>query len=242
MNRQRIWDLPIRLFHWSLVASVAFAYVSGKIGGNLIEWHGRAGYLIVGLVIFRIVWGFVGTATARFASFVRGPGAIRAYLRGEWRGIGHNPIGALSVLGLLALVGAQAATGLFTNDDIAFQGPLADLVGKDASDSFHSWHAWLQNGLLALIVLHVGAIAFYLRVKGENLVKPMITGWQDTDAHTPLHTAHAKHGGGLVAFILSLLIAGGATYAVAGGLLPTPEPAPAPTCSHVNHSRLVIAP
>ncbi|MBS0371839.1 MAG: cytochrome b/b6 domain-containing protein [Proteobacteria bacterium] len=227
MNRQRIWDLPIRLFHWSLVASVAFAYVSGKIGGNLIEWHGRAGYLIVGLVIFRIVWGFVGSATARFASFVRGPGAIRAYLRGEWRGIGHNPIGALSVLGLLALVGAQAATGLFTNDDIAFQGPLADLVGKDASDSFHSWHAWLQNGLLALIVLHVGAIAFYLRVKGENLVKPMITGWQEVDAHTPVPSAHAKRGGGLVAFILSLLIAGGATYAVAGGLLPTPEPAPA---------------
>lgn len=227
MNRQRIWDLPIRLFHWSLVASVAFAYVSGKVGGNLIEWHGRAGYLIIGLVIFRIVWGFVGTTTARFASFIRGPGAIRDYLRGEWRGIGHNPIGALSVLGLLALVGAQAATGLFTNDDIAFQGPFADLVGKEASDSFHSWHAWLQNGLLALIVLHVGAIAFYLRVKGENLVKPMITGWRNVDAHTPVHTAHAKRGGGLVAFILSLLIAGGATYAVAGGLLPTPEPAPA---------------
>jgi hypothetical protein len=87
---------------------------------------------------------------------VRGPGAIRAYLRGEWRGIGHNPIGALSVLGLLALVGAQAATGLFTNDDIAFQGPFADWSARTLSDSFHSWHAWLQNGLLALIVLHVG--------------------------------------------------------------------------------------
>jgi len=229
MHRQRVWDLPIRLFHWSLVASVVFAYVSGKVGGNLIDWHGRAGFLIIGLVIFRIVWGFVGTPTARFASFVRGPGAIRAYLRGDWRGIGHNPIGALSVLGLLALVGAQAATGLFTNDDIAYQGPLADIVGKELSDNFHGWHAWLQNGLLALVVLHVGAIAFYLRVKKENLVKPMITGWKQV---TPPHThAYAQpqrthRGGGVPAFIVAVLIAAGATYAAAGGLLPAPPPAP----------------
>ncbi len=230
MNRQRVWDLPIRLFHWSLVASITFAYVSGQIGGNLIDWHGRAGFLIVGLIVFRIVWGLIGSPTARFASFVRGPGAIRAYLRGEWRGIGHNPIGALSVLGLLALVAAQAATGLFTNDDIAYQGPLADLVGKDQSDRFHSLHAWLQNGLLALVVLHVGAIVFYLRVKKENLVKPMITGWKEvTPPATRTYTspAPAPRGGGFPAFIIAVLIAGGATYAAAGGLLPAPPAAPA---------------
>ena len=226
MQRQRVWDLPVRLFHWLLVASIAFAYVSGQLGGNLIDWHARAGFLILGLVVFRIVWGLVGTPTARFATFVRGPAAIAAYLRGEWRGIGHNPLGALSVLGLLALVGAQAATGLFTNDDIAFQGPFADWIGKDLSDRFHSWHAWLQNGLLVLIGLHVAAIVFYIRIKKENLVKPMITGWSNAAPAGPTAPRH-KRGGGLVAFIVSVLIAGAATWAAAGGLLPPPPPAAA---------------
>lgn len=224
MQRQRVWDLPIRLFHWLLVASIAFAYVSGQLGGNLIDWHARAGFFIVGLVVFRLVWGVVGTPTARFATFVRGPAAIAAYLRGEWRGIGHNPLGALSVLGLLALVGAQAATGLFTNDDIAFQGPFADWVGKELSDRFHGWHALLQNGLLALIGVHVAAIVFYARVKKENLVKPMITGWAEAPATT---TPASRRGGGVVAFVVSVLIAGAATWAAAGGLLPPPPPAAA---------------
>lgn len=224
MQRQRVWDLPIRLFHWLLVASIAFAYISGQLGGNLIDWHARAGFLIVGLVVFRLVWGVVGTPTARFATFVRGPAAIAAYLRGEWRGIGHNPLGALSVLGLLALVGAQAATGLFTNDDIAFQGPFADWVGKELSDRFHGWHALLQNGLLALIGVHVAAIVFYARVKKENLVKPMITGWAEAPATT---TPASRRGGGVVAFVVSALIAGAATWAAAGGLLPPPPPAAA---------------
>lgn len=226
MQRQRVWDLPIRLFHWLLVASIAFAYVSGQLGGNLIDWHARAGFLILGLVVFRIVWGLVGTPTARFTTFVRGPAAIAAYLRGEWRGIGHNPLGALSVLGLLALVGAQAATGLFTNDDIAFQGPFADWIGKDLSDRFHSWHAWLQNGLLALVVVHVAAIVFYARVRKENLVKPMITGWTEATPSSPAASGQ-RRGGGLVAFIVSVLIAGAATWAAAGGLLPPPPPAAA---------------
>lgn len=224
MQRQRVWDLPIRLFHWLLVASIAFAYISGQLGGNLIDWHARAGFFIVGLVVFRLVWGVVGTPTARFATFVRGPAAIAAYLRGEWRGIGHNPLGALSVLGLLALVGAQAATGLFTNDDIAFQGPFADWVGKELSDRFHGWHALLQNGLQALIGVHVAAIVFYARVKKENLVKPMITGWTEAPATT---TPASRRGGGVVAFVVSALIAGAATWAAAGGLLPPPPPAAA---------------
>lgn len=229
MNRQRVWDLPIRLFHWLLVASIAFAYVSGTLGGNLIDWHGRIGFVIIGLVVFRIVWGFIGTPTARFATFVRGPAAIRAYLRGEWRGLGHNPIGALSVLGLLALVAVQAATGLFTNDDIAYQGPFADWVGKDVSDRFHSWHALLQNGLLALIGVHVLAIVFYLRVKKENLVKPMITGWKATEPagragqYAPLPAA--RRGGGFVAFLVAVGIASAAGLAAAGALLPPPPPA-----------------
>ena len=114
MHRQRVWDLPIRLFHWSLVASVVFAYVSGKVGGNLIDWHGRAGFLIIGLVIFRIVWGFVGTPTARFASFVRGPGAIGRYLR-NWRSADYAPAIQMGLV-CLALCSLLFITVIRAND------------------------------------------------------------------------------------------------------------------------------
>ncbi|HPR06711.1 MAG TPA: cytochrome b/b6 domain-containing protein, partial [Denitromonas sp.] len=108
-----IWDLPTRLFHWLLVVCVIGAIISTKIGGNAMLWHGRFGLAIVGLLGFRLAWGVVGSHTARFAQFVRGPATIAAYLRGQWQGIGHNPLGALSVLAmLLVLVGAGSKAGL----------------------------------------------------------------------------------------------------------------------------------
>ena len=220
-----VWDLPLRLFHWLLVATVGFAYVSGKVGGNLIEWHARAGFAIIGLVSFRLVWGLVGSPTARFSQFVRGPAAIRAYLRGEWQGVGHNPLGALSVLALLALVGLQAGSGLFSNDDIAYQGPLAEWVGKEASDRFHSWHALLQQGLLVLIGLHLAALLFYLLVKRENLIRPMITGHARSSTHLPL-PAPISLPRRLAGLLLALGVAAGATAAAAGYWLPEPPAAP----------------
>lgn len=224
MNRLHIWDLPTRLFHWLLVLAILTAYVTGQIGGNLIVWHGRAGLFIIGLVVFRVVWGFVGAPTARFAHFVRGPGAIRAYLRGHWQGIGHNPLGALSVVALLTLVGAQAVTGLFTNDDISFQGPLADLVSKEVSDSLLGVHVLLQNVLLGLVVVHLAAIVFYVRFKRENLVKPMVTGWKEVDPGgsqaTAPHSATARHR--LPALVVALTLAVGAVYAADGGLFAGP--------------------
>ncbi|WP_374488045.1 cytochrome b/b6 domain-containing protein [Zoogloea sp.] len=229
LRKHPIWDLPLRLFHWLLVASVGFAYVSGHLGGNLIEWHARAGFAIIGLVSFRLVWGLVGSPTARFSHFVRGPAAIRAYLRGEWRGVGHNPLGALSVLALLALVASQAGSGLFSNDDIAYQGPLAEWVGKEASDRFHSWHALLQQGLLVLIGLHVGAVLFYLLVKRENLIRPMITGHARSSAHQPPGPPLSLPRR-LAGLTLALGVAAGATAAAAGYWLPeAPQPAPAST-------------
>ena len=108
-----VWDWPVRLFHWLLLALVVGSVVSVKIGGGAMVWHGRFGQAILGLVVFRIVWGLIGSRTARFASFVRGPRAIADYLAGRWRGVGHNPLGALSVLAMLAVIGFQAATGLF---------------------------------------------------------------------------------------------------------------------------------
>ena len=112
MNTERIkiWDLPVRIFHWLLFLLIVGAIVSGKVGGGAIEWHGRIGLAIIGLLVFRIVWGFVGSSHARFSSFLPRPSSLRAYLRGAWKGVGHNPLGALSVLALLALFGVQAAT------------------------------------------------------------------------------------------------------------------------------------
>ena len=220
--RIKVWDLPLRLFHWLLVASVATAFVTAKIGGNAMPWHGRAGVLIAGLIGFRIVWGFVGSTNARFASFIKGPDAIKAYLRGAWHGVGHNPLGALSVLALLALVTAQAVSGLFANDDIAFQGYLYPLVGADLSSRITGIHKLFEPLLILLVLAHVGAIGFYAKVKKDNLTIPMITGYKVVS-----EPVAAPQGGGLIAFVIAVAIGAGVAYAASGALLPPPPPAAA---------------
>lgn len=217
-----VWDLPVRLFHWLLVALVAGAFVSAKIGGNAMVWHGRFGLAIVGLVVFRLVWGFVGSTHARFLNFVRGPAAIRDYLQGRWQGAGHNPLGALSVLALLGLVSLQAGTGLFANDDIAFQGYLYPLVGADLSGRLTGLHKALEILMIVLVAAHVGAIGFYARVKGHNLVKPMITGWTTE----PQAQGQDARGGGFVAFVVAAAIGCLGAWAASGALVPPPPPTP----------------
>src|SRR5512133_1723758 len=145
MNRILVWDLPLRLFHWLLVLLVVVSVVSAKIGGNAMQIHLLSGYAILSLVLFRILWGFLGGAHARFASFVRGPAAVIAYLRALPRHqagqhLGHNPAGAWSVIVMLIVLLAQAGTGLFSNDDIATEGPLAKLVSKALSDRITGAH------------------------------------------------------------------------------------------------------
>lgn len=220
-DKAYVWDLPTRLFHWSLVVLVAAAFVTAKIGGSAMAWHGRLGLAILGLLVFRIVWGFAGSTYARFTQFVRGPAAIRAYLKGTWQGQGHNPFGAFSVLALLGVLAAQAATGLFANDDIAFEGYLYPLVGGELSGKITGIHHLLEKALMALVALHVGAIVFYARVRKHNLVKPMLTGWADGK---PCESAR---GGGAVAFIAAALIAAASVWAASGALLPPPPPPPA---------------
>ncbi|MGE5465887.1 MAG: cytochrome b/b6 domain-containing protein [Ignavibacteria bacterium] len=214
-----VWDLPTRAFHWSLATAVALCGATGFAGGGLMELHAKAGIAIVGLIVFRLVWGVAGSTYARFASFVRGPAAIRAALQGQWQGVGHNPLGALSVLALLGLCAFQVATGLFGNDDIAFNGPLYALVSKETSNALTALHhraVWL---LLALVGLHLAAIAFYLRVKKDNLVLPMLTGWK------PEANAESARGGGIMAFVIAAALAVAAAWVAAGGLLPPPVPA-----------------
>lgn len=226
MNGKRIllWDFPTRLFHWLLVAAMIGAVVTGQLGGNLMVWHGRIGLLIVGLLAFRLAWGLVGSTYARFAQFFPSPVRIAAYLRGEWRGEGHNPLAALSVFGLLGLLTVQAASGLFSNDDIAFTGPLFSLVDKALSNRLTGLHHLLSNVLIALVGLHVAAIAYYGRIKKQPLLKPMVTGWKD-DA-----CGESARGGGLVALVIALSMSFALTYGASGSWLPAPPP-PAATAT-----------
>ena len=219
-KRVFIWDLPTRIFHWSLVLCVIGAVVSGQIGGNFMEWHGKLGLAVVGLITFRLVWGLLGSTYARFCQFFPTPGKVLAYLKGQWHGHGHNPLGAFSVFGLLALLAFQVGSGLFANDDIAFNGPLQALVGKDLSDVLTGWHKLASNVLIALVLLHIGAIMFYAHVKKDNLVKPMITGWKD-DAE-----GESARGGGVLALVLALAVAVAAVYGASGAWVPAPPPPP----------------
>ncbi len=218
MNSKRIhlWDLPTRLFHWLLAVAVAAALISAEIGGNLMDWHGRIGLLIVGLLAFRLVWGVLGSTYARFAHFFPSLTRIRSYLSGEWRGEGHNPLGALSVVALRGILLFQVISGVFANDDIAFTGPLFDLVGKDWSDTLSGWHHEIGELVLPLIGLHIAAILFYVHIKKQNLVKPMITGWKEGEGES------AK-GGGWLAFVVALAIALAAVYGASGVWLKQPQ-------------------
>ena len=218
----RIWDLPTRLFHWLLLLLVVASFVTGWVGGNLIEWHARAGIAITGLLAFRLVWGFVGSTYARFAHFVPGPGRLLAYVRGQWRGLGHNPVGALSVLALLSILIFQAVSGLVANDDIAFEGPLYNLVSKATSDSLSGLHRQNFWVIIALVSLHVLAIAFYVLVKKDNLVKPMITGVKEVEDPA----LQSARGGGLVAFIVALALTAGVLYVATGSFIEPPPPPP----------------
>jgi cytochrome b len=175
-TRIRVWDLPTRVFHWVLAALIVASFVTVKVGGNLMVWHERLGYAALTLVAFRVVWGFAGGRYARFASFVRGPGAVLAYLRGAPAAPGHNPMGALSVLALLAAVGFQAASGLFANDDIAFEGPLAAKVSGATSSLLTTMHRINEKVIIALVALHLVAVLYYRFGKGKDLVRPMLTG------------------------------------------------------------------
>jgi len=177
----RVWDLPTRLFHWVLVLLVCFSVVTAHVGGNWLDWHMRSGYCILALLAFRIMWGFAGSHHARFANFVRPPAAVLAYLRQLRDGsapaqAGHNPLGALSVIAMLLALLLQASTGLFSNDSISSEGPLAKRVSQATSDRLSSIHEANQYVIYVLIALHLGAIAYYFFAKRENLVVPMFTG------------------------------------------------------------------
>ena len=212
--RVRVWDLPTRLFHWLLLVGVVTAFISVKLGGNAMVWHGRAGTFVLSLLIFRLLWGFMGSPTARFQSFLKGPRTVWRYIQGQTSGtsgtpgtpgnlgspgqssIGHNPLGALSVVALLGLFFFQTLTGLGASDDIFFDGPLVQDLSSDTVSLLTSLHKSTEPFLLGLVALHVAAIIFYRLVKKTDLVQPMITGVKVLEAHaeepSPLGTSGAE--------------------------------------------------
>jgi len=210
----RVWDWPIRLFHWLVVLLFIVSWVSAKTGGNAMQYHFWSGYTILGLVLFRFLWGWVGSETARFANFIRGPGAVLAYARAwfksGYRGTrGHNPLGGWSVAALLLLLAFQTTTGLFSNDDIANEGPLYHLVSKATSDLVSAWHKGSFNVLLVLVALHIVAIVLYRIKHRENLLKPMLTGDKLVDQNVP----EPKQSSLRLALVLALAVATG-VYAI----------------------------
>ena len=213
----RVWDLPTRLFHWALAALVAFSWWSGE--EELTGWHMWSGYAILALLLFRILWGFIGSSTARFASFVSGPRTMLGYLRDVkgWAGAGHNPVGAVSVLAILAALAVQVATGLLqTDDDGLVEGPLAPLVGYDVAEAAHDLHDSAFDVLLVLIALHVAAILAYRVFLGRELVGPMISGKAELpEGVEPLRPARPW-----AAALSALAAVAVTTWIVAGAPLP----------------------
>jgi cytochrome b len=211
----RVWDLPIRLFHWLLVACIIGSLVSIHLFDSAVELHAYFGYCILTLLLFRVIWGFVGSRHARFASFIPNRQSILNYLQGRSpRFLGHNPIGALSVFTLLLVLCVQVITGLFVDDEIAFQGPLAKYVPSAIVSFLSEIHEGNQVIIYTLITIHVADIWYYKKFKGENLIKPMITGDKEIDPseeanYLPSDLGHGSKDGalqrGLALLLLSLI-------------------------------------
>jgi cytochrome b len=210
-RRIRLWDLPVRIVHWSFVLLIPALWWTWK--HDRLALHETLGYVLLALLLFRLFWGFWGSGAARFRSFVRGPRAVLAYLTGKGRTpiLGHNPLGGWSVLALLALMLAEVAVGLFTQDTDGIEsGPLTHLVSYEQADAARTWHGLAFDLILVLVAIHVAAILFYLLVKRDNLVGPMVTGRksvgasQAEPASAPAwRIAAAAAAAGLIAFWVS---------------------------------------
>lgn len=213
MHTIRIWDLPTRVFHWLLAACVIGLVITGSVGGNWMNWHLRLGYGVLTLLLFRLVWGFLGGHWSRFGTFVHAPSTVLAYLRGQVRPeheAGHTPLGALSVFALLLILVAQVTSGLMSDDEIAVSGPLARFVSGDTVSLATGYHTEVGKFIvIALVVLHVLAIVFYKLVKKQSLVRPMVVG----DKHLPAPVVPARDSAGTRLLALGVLILCGAAVA-----------------------------
>lgn len=179
LHKIRVWDLPTRFFHWGLVACIFGSAISGLVGGSALAWHFRFGYGVIALLAFRIVWGLVGGRWSRFGAFIYAPQSILDYIRGSGKpehSVGHSPLGALSVFALLMFLAAQVSTGLMSDDEVAFSGPLTHLVSNATVELATFYHAAVGKWvILGLVLLHIGAVIFYQR-RQHKLINAMLHG------------------------------------------------------------------
>lgn len=206
-----VWDLPVRIIHWSLVVAVLGAWFTQDVATDGFTFHVWFGYAVLALVVTRIVWGIVGTRHARFGSFVRGPVVAARYTASLVRGrdtphVGHNPLGAWMVVLMLAMLFAQAATGLFANDQIMDVGPLFGYVDAATSDRMTTAHKWLFDVLVIAIGVHVLAVAFHLVVKRHDLLVPMFSGRKSAAEVPPQESIPTSR-----VWLAALILAGVAT-------------------------------
>ena len=220
LKKVRVWDLPTRIFHWTLAAGVIGLGLTGTVGGNAMVWHFRLGYAVLALLLFRIVWGLVGGRWSRFGAFIYAPQSVINYLKGQGKpehGVGHSPIGAGSVFAMLAFLLAQVGSGLLSDDEIAFAGPLTRFVSNATVRLATHYHAeigkWL---LLGLVLLHVAAIVFYLRRK-HNLVGAMLHGDKELVLPAP---SSRDDTASRVAALLILTLCGALSYWVSTLAMP----------------------
>lgn len=205
-NKVRVWDLPTRLFHWALVVCVLGLAISGSVGGDAMRWHFRFGYSVFTLLLFRLAWGLVGGHWSRFAAFLYSPRTVINYLKGQGKpehGVGHSPLGAGSVFAMLAVLLMQVGSGLFSDDEIAAAGPLTRFVSNSTVSLASSYHKNIGKWIvLALVLLHLAAIVFYLRRK-HKLLGAMLHGDKELVIAAPSSRDDA------VSRLLALLILAG---------------------------------
>jgi cytochrome b len=194
LRTTRVWDLPTRVFHWTLAVAVVGLVATAKVGGNAMEWHFRLGYTVLALLLFRLVWGFCGGYWSRFARFFYTPVTVLRYLRGgtrpdEFHDVGHNPLGSFSVFALLGALILQVATGLVADDEIAASGPLVRFVSRGLSSRMSFLHTEVGQWLvIALVTLHIGAVLFYILSGRKKLVRPMLNGDKELPPGVPPST------------------------------------------------------
>ncbi|HTX25211.1 MAG TPA: cytochrome b/b6 domain-containing protein [Steroidobacteraceae bacterium] len=222
-EKRLVWDLPLRAFHWLFAASILASWATAEPGSGWMPWHMRLGYWMMGLLTFRILWGFVGPRHARFTSFLAGPRAMWRYFKGlvgsdeAIHTVGHNPLGGLMVIVMLLLVAFQVGTGLFATDDIVWTGPYNPAVTAQTARLLTSLHHKNFNLIWAAIALHVGAITYYAFVKKQNLVPAMLSGWKPAEA---VPAGEAITSSELWKALIVMILSTAAVYAVLSGAPP----------------------
>jgi cytochrome b len=224
-DRRLVWDLPLRVFHWLFAAAVAACWITAKVGFDWMQYHFYLGYLVIGLLIFRVIWGLIGPRHARFSSFLQKPTAVWAYAqhlfhRNSAPSVGHNPVGGLMVILMLLLAAVQVATGLFSTDAVIWTGPYYPSVKHSTASLLSSIHSVNQNLILGAVALHILAIIYYRAFKKQRLVSAMFTGYKPAALVPPQHAISSSQ---LFKAIIVCAIAACVVYALIVNAPPPPD-------------------